>query len=166
MLVSVRQIRYTNLVAVLFTVVQGCHDHLCAGRGCCYHPRLLRRCFMPGKSPPCRILTLVAGICKFFLFREGKDPDFRPKQRRKPGREKHNQPKPTEGQRGAFLDKCRGQKAQPSHIEQSPIELPLHKKGTNQAAKNHPLKSRMGHGMGQRQKYPENTDKQKRPETA
>ncbi len=46
-------------------------------------------------------------------FQREKAPDFRPKQRRKPGREKHNQLKPTKRQRGAFLDKCRGQKAQP-----------------------------------------------------
>ena len=39
------------------------------------HISLLRRCFMPGKSPPCRILTLVAGNCKSFLFR-AKRPRF------------------------------------------------------------------------------------------
>ena len=42
------------------------------GRGWYQHPRLLRRCFMPGKSPPCRILTLVAENCKSFLFRKKK----------------------------------------------------------------------------------------------
>ena len=53
-----------------------------------------------------------------------------------------------------------------AHIEQNGIEWQPHKKGTNQAAKNHPPKSRMGHGMGHDRKAPETTDKQKRPETA
>ena len=56
------------------TVVQGWLLHLCAGRGCYQHSRLLRRYFMPGKSPPCRILTLTAKNCKSFLFREKKPP--------------------------------------------------------------------------------------------
>ena len=53
-----------------------------------------------------------------------------------------------------------------SHIEQSRIELPLHKKGDKPSGQKPPAQSRMGHGMGHERKTQINADKQKRPETA
>ena len=128
------------------------------------YPRLLRRCFMPGKSPPCRILTLVAGNCKSFLFREGKD--LWPQERHKKTRGGKYPAQVAKTPAWGISGQMSGSSSAATHIEQSRIELPLHKKGTNQAAKNHPPKSRMGHGMGHERKTPETTDKQKRPETA
>ena len=128
------------------------------------HISLLRRYFMPGKSPPCRILTLTAGNCKSFLFRK-KKADLQPKQRRKAGKGNRHAKGPKPPMWG-ISGQMSGLECPAAHIEQSGIELPPHIKGTNQAAKNHPPKSRMGHGMGQRQKQPKITDKQKRPKTA
>ena len=53
-----------------------------------------------------------------------------------------------------------------AHIEQSAIELPLHKKGDKPSGQKPPAQSRMGHGMGHERKTQINADKQKRPETA
>ena len=125
------------------------------------HISLLRRCFMPGKSPPCRILTLVAGNCKSFLFR-AKRPRF-PTETTAEAREgtRHAKcPKPADW---GISGQVSGLRSPALRIEQSGIELPPHKKGINQAAKNHPPKSRMGHGMGQRRKTPETTEKRKCP---
>ena len=77
--------------SAVFTVVQGWLTHLCAGRGWSHISACCGVIFMPGKSPPCRILTLVAKNCKSFLFRK-KKADLQPRQRRKPGREKQTGP--------------------------------------------------------------------------
>ena len=100
------------------------------------HISLLRRCFMPGKSPPCRILTLVAGNCKSFLFR-AKRPRF-PTETTAEAREgtRHAKcPKPADW---GISGQVSGLRSPALRIEQSGIELPPHKKGINQAAKNHP----------------------------
>ena len=128
------------------------------------HISLLRRCFMPGKSPPCRILTLVAGNCKSFLFR-AKRPRF-PTETTAEAREgtRHAKcPKPADwGISGQML----GSKSPAAHIEQSGTKWPLHKKGDKPSGQKPPAQSRMGHGMGQRRKVPETTEKRTRPETA
>ena len=73
-LVFRRQIQYTVFVAVPSIRLCRVVTSPLSRAGMRQHPRLLRRYFMPGKSPPCRILTLTAGICKSFLFRKKKAP--------------------------------------------------------------------------------------------
>ena len=164
-LVFQRQIQYTVFVAVPSIRLCRVVTSPLRRAGMRQHPRLLRRYFMPGKSPPCRILTLTAGICKSFLFRKKKAPISDRNNGGNRGERKQTTQTartPTWGISGQMS----GPDSPAAHIEQNGIEWQPHKKGTNQAAKNHPPKSRMGHGMGQRRKTPETTDKRKRPETA
>ena len=125
------------------------------------HISLLRRCFMPGKSPPCRILTLVAGNCKSFLFR-AKRPRF-PTETTAEAREgtRHAKcPKPADwGISGQML----GSKSPAAHIEQSGTKWPLHKKGDKPSGQKPPAQIPYGSRYGSAAKSTGNHRKTKTP---
>ena len=129
------------------------------------HISLLRRYFYAGEIPAVSYPNSRGGKLQVISFQSKKRPRFPAKTEAKAreGTRHAKGPKPPVWGLSGQVSRLRSPALR---IEQSGIELPPHKKGTNQAAKNHPPKSRMGHGMGQRRKAPKTTEKLKRPETA
>ena len=156
---------------VILTLSQCCF-YSCAGVadsplrrvGMRQHPRLLRRCFMPGKSPPCRILTLVAKNCKSFLFREKKDlrPPEIDRKRRERGKTSPSRQNANVGHFWTNVEykkeetdnSCRSKRGQEKRGFAACRKMRATHYGPQavfQGGRKASSKSRMGHGMGQRQ---------------
>ena len=126
------------------------------------HISLLRRCFMPGKSPPCRILTLVAGNCKSFLFR-AKRPRFSTETTAETRARENKPAQAAKTPAWGLSGQMSGPKSPAAHIEQSTIELPLHKKGDKPSGQKPPAQIPYGSRYGSAAKNAGDRRKTKEP---